>query len=258
QHHIAAVTEDHGLAGDHVGGHHAQRDAHLLEAVALQQLTQEPLHAGAAGDAHASDGPARHIREGHSTAGLGDLAGRGAADTGDAMNRNAVLLEERRSRRCAPGRARTLRPAPRRGAWEREPRPRTSNCPWGRPPGLRGASRTRAFHHSGWTTIILDAHSFRQVSRAAPLLVPARARICAGAFFRHAGDRAIAQEADGARQRAANRGTPGRREYGDSGVLRARPPDAHGLSIAHARRRRAEPDWSGAGRFAGADSFARI
>ena len=45
---IAAVAEDHGLAGDHAGGHHAQRDAYLFEAIALQQFAQEPLHAFAA------------------------------------------------------------------------------------------------------------------------------------------------------------------------------------------------------------------
>src|ERR1039458_7373652 len=82
----------------------AQRDAHLFEAVALEQLAQEALHTFAAGDAHACDGPARHIGETHGAAGFGDLAGRGAAGIGcrhdgpgahacDAMNRNTVLLE---------------------------------------------------------------------------------------------------------------------------------------------------------------------
>src|ERR1017187_7931468 len=65
QHHIAAVAEDHGLAGDHAGGHHAERDAHLFEAVALEQFAQEPIHTVAAGDTHASDGPARHIGAEH-------------------------------------------------------------------------------------------------------------------------------------------------------------------------------------------------
>jgi len=49
QHHIAAVAEDHGLAGHHVGGHHRQRNAHLFEGVALQQFAQEAPYACAAG-----------------------------------------------------------------------------------------------------------------------------------------------------------------------------------------------------------------
>ena len=50
--------------------------------VALQQLAQKVLHALAAGDAHAADGPARHVGEAHGAAGLRDLLRRGAAGVG--------------------------------------------------------------------------------------------------------------------------------------------------------------------------------
>ena len=169
-----------------------------------------------------------------------------------------------RARRCAPCRGRNLRPAPVRGAWERERLSATRST------GGRGRRRQPDIQlpqaifkalscpRSGWTTIILDVHSFRQVpsrySFACFSLRPHSRR----PLFRHAGHRAIAREAHRAGQRADDRRASRRREYRDSGLFRARPPHAYGLPIAHARRRRPEPDRSRAGRPAGPDSLPRI
>ena len=124
---IAGIAEgDRGSAGK-VGGDHAERDPHLLEAVTLQQAFEEALHALADHEPHAAKAPARHIAETHGASGLGDFGGRGAAgigrgddrtrtDAGDAMNRESRSAPGRPERRRARLRGRSLRRAPGRSS----------------------------------------------------------------------------------------------------------------------------------------------
>ena len=79
---------------------------------------------------------------------------------------------------------------------------------------------------------------------------------CTTQFFRRGRDRAVAAQAERTGYGAAHRGPPRRRADRGTGVLRARPAYAHGVSFADAGRGRPEPDRLRTGRAARHDPHA--
>ncbi len=103
--HVAGVAERHGLAGAEIGGEDPERCRHVFEAFGLEHAGEELLHPVAAHESHAAEPPACHVSKSHGTADAGDFLRAGAAgirsrhdragaDTGDAVQLDAVAFED--------------------------------------------------------------------------------------------------------------------------------------------------------------------
>ncbi len=154
-----------GAAAGKIGGEHAERSTHLLEAVALQQARQKAGHALADHEARAAERPPRHVAEAHGAAGAGDFIGRGSAGiggrgdgagahAGDAIDGNSGTLQdvENAGMGDSPGESSAQRQADfrrrRRGALGNQSRvmPVPLDPPGAPQSGEEAADRARSFH----------------------------------------------------------------------------------------------------------------